>query len=131
MWLTSLVVVLPACDDHVIGQGIPIRAACLRDPPLTYDNFGDGMISRQCRPCHGALVRGGQRGGAPIGVDFDNEQDVLDWADAILRVAVEQESMPPAGGMLPRERELLAEYMRCDVLPRLGQVDLVGTGEDP
>lgn len=120
-----------SCDDHVIGSGIPITSSCLRSPPLTYDNFGDGMIGRQCRPCHSALVREAQRGNAPLGIDFDNEQDVLDWADRIQERTVDLKTMPPAGGMLEEERKLFGEWLRCDVFPRLGQVELQDTGEAP
>jgi hypothetical protein len=111
-----------ACDDHLIGHGVPIGTSCLRDPPLDWENFGDGLVGRHCRPCHGENVRLGQRGDAPLGVDFDTYDDVVEWADAIYDQAVDSESMPPAGGMNPDERAQLGEWMRCEVLPSLGNV---------
>lgn len=125
----ALLVPSGACDDHVIGHGAPIGTACLRDPPLSWENFGDGIIGRHCRGCHSVYVREGQRGDAPLGVDFDSWEDVLTWADRIQARTVDDTTMPPAGGMVPTERLLIGEWMRCEVFPALGQVDLVGTGE--
>lgn len=112
------------CDDHVIGQRAPISTSCLREPPLTWDNFGDGIIGRHCRPCHSSVVRAGQRAEAPPDVNFDTYEDVLLWADLIQARAVHSETMPPAGGMQPIERQQLGEWLRCEVLPALGQVDV-------
>jgi hypothetical protein len=117
----------PACDDHIIGQGVPIGTSCLRDPPLSYENFGKGILKRHCVPCHSVYAREGQRAGAPPGVNFDSWDDTLVWADRIVAFAVDSELMPPAGGMVTSERSELAEWMRCEVLPALGEVDLEGT----
>ncbi len=128
LWLSCMAT---SCDDHVVGSGVPLTASCLRSPPLDYDNFGDGMIGRQCRPCHSALVREAQRGGAPLGIDLDSELDVFTWADRIQVRSVELKTMPPAGGMLEEERDLLQEWLRCDVFPRLNQIELQDSGEAP
>lgn len=121
------------CDDHIIGHGQQFQSTCLRDPPLTYENFGDGLLDRHCNSCHSVYVREGLRGQAPLGVDFDTWDDVLDWSDRIVARAVDSDTMPPAATMLAVERDLLGEWMRCEVLPALGQVDLggstTGTGE--
>lgn len=115
---------LPACDDHVIGQGAPIGTSCLREPPLTYENFGRALLNRHCNSCHSQDVRPDQRGGAPEGVDFDDWDMVLEWAVRIEATAVEDNTMPPSGGtLLADERERLAEWMRCEVLPTIGVRD--------
>jgi len=119
-----------ACDDHIVGSGAPIVNNCLRDPPLTWDNYGAYIIGRQCRPCHSEYSREGQRADAPLGVDFDDFDDVLGWADRIQARSVDDETMPPAGGMLAEERVLLGEWLRCDVYPALGQRDLQGVGAE-
>jgi len=109
------------CGDEIVGQGVPIANTCLREPPLDYENTGDGLIGRHCRPCHSRFVREAQRAGAPEGIDFDDEQDVWDWAELIADEAIELQTMPPAGGMQPEERALLEEYLRCDVFPSMGR----------
>lgn len=125
--LASLAVV-PACDDHVLGHGAPIGTSCLRQPPLSWDNFGDGLVGRHCRPCHSVNVREGQRGDAPLDVNFDTYDDVLAQADRVQARSVDTDTMPPAGGMLPEEREQLGEWLRCDVFPAVGEFDLEGGG---
>src|SRR5688500_13357766 len=122
--LAILALVVPtACDDHVIGHGAPIGASCMREPPLDWENFGDAIIGRHCRPCHGEEVRQGLRAEAPPNVNFDTYEDVQLWADRIQVRSVDSESMPPAGGMQPIERQQLGEWLRCEVFPSLGQFD--------
>jgi uncharacterized membrane protein len=114
----------PGCDDHIVGEGIPITSSCLRRPPLNYVNTGEGLVERHCRSCHGRFQIGPQRSQAPVGVDFDDEADVLYFAQEIYQAAVVDQTMPPAGGMLESERQLLDEWLRCDVLPRAGRLEL-------
>lgn len=113
-----------ACDDHIVGEGLSFASTCQRRPALNYENIGEGLIERHCRSCHGRFQTGPQRSRAPIGVDFDDEADVIEFANAIFETAVLEQSMPPAGGMLEVERELLNEWLRCDVLPRAGQIEV-------
>lgn len=119
--LVALVALGVGCGDAIVGQGVPLTNTCLREPPLDYDNTGDGLIGRHCRPCHSRFVREAFRAGAPAGIDFDDEQDVLDWAELIEEQTIELQTMPPAGGMLPIERVLFEEYLRCDVFPSIGR----------
>lgn len=122
---------LPACDDHVLGKAAPIGATCLRDPPLTYENFGRALLDRHCNSCHSQDVRQDQRGGAPLGVNFDEWEMVLDWAERIEVVAVEDSTMPPSGGtLLAEERARLAEWMRCEVLPSIGKLQPAEEAEE-
>lgn len=106
-----------------MGQGLAFTTSCQRRPALSYENIGEGLIERHCRSCHGRFQTGPQRSQAPVGVDFDDEVDVLSFATRIYETAVLEQSMPPAGGMLEVERQLLDEWLRCDVLPRAGQLE--------
>ncbi len=110
-----------SCDDHVIGHGQPIVLNCRREPPLTYENFGEGILGRHCTSCHSVYVRQNQRADAPLGVDFDTWDDVLTWAERIKVRSVDMDDMPPAGGMVADERIELEEWLRCEVLPAKGQ----------
>lgn len=117
------------CDDHIVGHGVPLTNTCLRDPPLTWENYGDYIIGRQCRPCHSVYRREGQRAGAPEGVNFDSWDDVLQWADRIQARTIDSETMPPAGGMVRQERLLMGEWLRCEVFPALGQQAVDGANQ--
>jgi len=125
--LCFTLVVGPSCDDHLIGVVAPVGIGCTRDPPLTYDNFGKGILARHCNGCHSDFMRGAQRGDAPLDVNLNKWEYVLQWADRIEVRAVEQVDMPPTGTMVPLEREMLGEWLRCDVLPQVGKV-LTTTG---
>jgi hypothetical protein len=56
-------------------------------------------------------------------VDFDTWEDVLFWGERILVRAIDEDTMPPAGGMVPEERIGLEEWLRCEVLPAIGQFE--------
>ncbi len=122
LWWVALASSL-SCDDHLLGDAAPVGISCLRDPPLTYENFGGPLMDRHCNSCHSVYSREGQRAGAPPDVNFDHWEDVLGWADRIYARTVEDENMPPAGGMVSSERELVGEWMRCEVFPALGVFD--------
>jgi len=117
-----------SCDDHLIGAAAPIGLGCTRDPPLTYENFGKGILDRHCNGCHSDFMRAGQRGDAPLDVNLNKWEYVLQWADRIQVRAVDQLDMPPTGTMVPLERAQLGEWLRCDVLPQIGEVQLSTTG---
>lgn len=122
--LVGAITVVGACDDRFVGEGIPVANTCTRQPPLRYENVGNGLVSRHCRSCHGRYQTGPNRAGAPVGIDFDDELDIYRHFDGVFREVAIDQTMPPAGGMLQAERELMTEWLRCDVLPRLSSVDL-------
>lgn len=123
-WLAAVGLTQVSCDDHILGEGGPaVSLSCLRDPPLTYENFGDAILDRHCNSCHSIYSRVGQRGDAPLDVNFDTWEDVVAWADRIQARGVDDKNMPPAGGMVDQERVLLGEWLRCEVFPSLGEFE--------
>ena len=60
--------VLTACDDVLLGYDGTFTGNCDRDPPLTYDNFGQAYLGKWCPGCHSSFVRENQRSGAVTGV---------------------------------------------------------------
>ena len=91
---------------------------CLRDPPLSYGNFGKGLMGRHCTGCHSSLLPEGQRNLAPVGVDLDTWAGVVQWGPRIeARSVGDAPTMPPGGGPTAQERAMLAEWLQCDVLP--------------
>ena len=109
--------ILTGCDDLLLGHDGTFTANCDRDPPLTYENFGQAYLGKWCTGCHSSLVRQNQRSGAPLGVDFDTYADVLAWAAEIDEAAVQTDYMPPGGGASQAESGALGEWLRCQVYP--------------
>jgi cytochrome c5 len=120
---------LVGCEDRLVGEAEPFSSACSREPPLTYENFGEGTLDRHCLSCHSEYVRLEQRGGATLGVDFNDWSDVVHWSDRILVRAVEEDTMPPTGTMTPLERDQLGEWLYCEVFPAAARGTLEGEAE--
>lgn len=112
-----VLVLLFGCDDQLVGREAPFAVTCERDPPLTYENFGEGVLDRHCLSCHSTHVRTSLRGGAPDDVNFNTWDEVVFWAPRILARSVDQDTMPPTGTMLPNERDRLGEWLTCEVMP--------------
>ena len=90
---------------------------------VTYENFAEGWLTRQCVSCHSSDLVEGTRANAPIGVDFNTYEQVRFWANRMfLRAAYDNETMPPAGGPYPEDRILFGEWLACQA-PREQDVD--------
>jgi len=96
---------------------------CPTDNVVSWENFAQSWIIRQCVPCHSSQLLEGQRADAPLGVDFDTYAGVRLWADNMfLRAAYNHETMPPAGGPYPEDRILFGDWMACQA-PRESDMD--------
>ena len=94
----------PTCDD--------------RDPPLTYENWGEAYISDFCVGCHSSLVEGAERRGATVGVDFNTYGDVMRRVDRIeARGTGPDFTMPPSGGPNEEQIRIFEEWLTCEVRP--------------
>ena len=97
-------------------------ALCQHDPPLSYANFGKGYIDFHCIGCHSADLPQTHRVGAPLGVDFNTYDDVLNWAERIeargTRFYAEPITMPPGGGPTPSELDRFESWLTCSVFPQ-------------
>ena len=113
----AVLAVVPACDDS--GGEAPETVDCDRQPPLDWDNFGEGFFALHCTSCHSAKNSDVQRSGAPIGLDFDSYSQVVREVSRIeTETAGPDAAMPPSGGE-PTEAELtmLREWLECAVWP--------------
>ena len=105
------------CDDHLLGEGTESEVQCNHDPPLTYENFGQGFLRQHCNGCHSSYREyDWQRSGAPSGIDFDTWDTLLEWSDRVL-IRTDEGTMPPAGGPSTEERDVFVEWMECEVIP--------------
>lgn len=85
---------------------------CADLPVVTYDNFGDALLTGHCQSCHASTSP--DRAGAPEEVSFDTHADALVWKDAILRVATgEAPTMPPGLTIGADDRERLRIWLTC------------------
>ena len=102
---------------------------CGREVQLTYDTWGRGFLDTHCNGCHSSITAPAQRRGAPPGVDFDTYEGVLQFAERLEeRVIVQNEAedgnpMPPGGGPTAEEREMLHEWLECQVYPDVERWD--------
>ena len=113
---------LLGCDDHLLGHARRGDVDCSREPPLTWDTFGHGRMKIHCAGCHSSLYTGGQRKGAPDGVDLDTLDGVVLWVDRVLDRTIDRRDMPPGGGLSDEDLADLEEWLVCDVSVRaLGQ----------
>jgi len=86
--------------------------ACSDVPAVSYETFGDGFLTENCRTCHtsGQTVRQG----APDDVNFDDAASVWAIKDRVLaRAAVDPPTMPPLGGTTADDRYLLRIWLEC------------------
>lgn len=112
-----LLLLLVGCDDHLLGtHGQPV--SCDRDPPLTWETFGEGFLNKHCTGCHSSYLEDPRmRENAPPDVDLDTWPLAVAWGDRIWERAIERGDMPPGGGPDQLERALLEEWLACEVLP--------------
>ncbi|TMQ08546.1 MAG: hypothetical protein E6J90_40155 [Deltaproteobacteria bacterium] len=94
------------------GCGADTDPSCDRSF-LRYDNFGAPFIANWCRACHSAEVPPDMRQEAPVGVNFDSPREIRAWSYRISVTTGVIDSMPPAGGPSPAERQMLVEWLGC------------------
>ena len=70
---------------------------CQDAPILTWENFGEGLVVERCQSCHASGSE--SRNGAPEDIYFDTYEDVINHREKILRRVVDEQSMPPQGGL--------------------------------
>ena len=118
-WRTCVVVgalLMAACNDPE-GES-PETVDCDRQPPLDWDNFGEGFFSLRCTSCHSSENSDVQRSGAPIGLDFDTYSEVVREVSRIeMETTGPNAAMPPAGEPTEAELTMLREWFACAVWP--------------
>lgn len=113
-------------DDDEEESFAPIDTtgySCPPDNVVSWENFAQGWIVRQCVACHSIDLLEGERAEAPIGIDFNTYEMVRAWGTNIFwRSAYDNVTMPPAGGPYPEDRILLGDWMACQA-PRESDMD--------
>ena len=104
------VMMVLGCGDRETAD-----TGCSETHGLTWDGWGLGFMTTYCRACHSA--ESSDRRGAPEGVDFDSQEDVLSWRDRIGVRVLDEQTMPVGGGIVEDDLILLNEFLACSELP--------------
>jgi hypothetical protein len=100
------------------GDADSDAVVCSHDPAFDWDNFGKPFMQQFCNGCHSSLVPEEYRNEAPLGVDFDTYEGVLeDRVKIRLRAAPDAPGMPPGGGPTHQQYLDLQEWLDCKVDP--------------
>lgn len=99
-----------ACADPPAADTGDSEAA--RCGAVAWEAWADGFFATQCRACHSTSSP--DRHGAPEGVDFDTEDDVLRQAARVRARALDARTMPLGGGVPEDELARLDRYLACE-----------------
>ncbi len=111
LWTFAL---LSACGkEEGGGDTAPAPIDCSREPALAWDNYAAGFFDKNCNGCHSSALAGDARYGAPAGFDFDTEAGALAQAERIRVRVVEEQTMPPGGGLTASEMRMIDEWLMC------------------
>ena len=84
---------------------------CTSSDVPSYQEWTNGFLLSKCQPCHASTTT--NRYGAPEQVTFDTYEQVDTWIESIARTVLEEETMPPSGGVTDEERALLELWLDC------------------
>jgi len=79
--------------------------------PVSWDSWGANFFATYCDSCHASGTL--ERYGAPESVTFDTLEEVRDQRERIEVRTLEEQDMPPTGGVLEDELFLLDIFLRC------------------
>ena len=77
----------------------------------SYEDWAYGFFRGKCQSCHASSAP--ERYGAPEEVTFDNYEQIQQWLPAIEQSVLENETMPPSGGVTEEEKILLTHWLAC------------------
>ena len=97
-----------AANDLVKDTG---TVNCSSADVPSYQEWTNGFLLSKCQPCHASTTP--NRYGAPEQVTFDSYEQVEPWLESIARTVLEEETMPPSGGVTNEERDLLDLWLSC------------------
>ena len=86
---------------------------CAEAPNITWENWAQTLFITHCQGCHAQSSPNTY--GAPAEIHFDHEAATIELADRIWIRVLEEETMPPAGGILEEDLYLLDVWLRCTV----------------
>ncbi len=100
---------LLACGGGEEESGDP---TCVEPPVVTWDSYGHIFMTTYCVSCH-SVYNVDHRFGAPLGVDFDTEADLIRQVERVRVRVIEEQTMPVAGGVFADDLLLFERYLGC------------------
>lgn len=117
----SLLILLACSDKEPHDSSVPAHACeALEEPSpgdcdgvyeVTWSSWGDGFMRTQCQGCHASTTP--DRFGAPEANVFDTVLDVCEQRERIQVRVLDDETMPPAGGLTDDDKVLLQMWLDC------------------
>ena len=98
-------------DSATSDSGSTGEEGCETPYGVSWDNWGDGFFLTYCRSCHSETTA--DRNEAPEGVDFEDEDDLVNWAPRIRVRVLEDMTMPVGGGVYEDDLVLLEALLTC------------------
>lgn len=108
-----LLLLLFGCTGAVAEPGLP--AACDASEAalaVTWKNWSEGFFLSYCEGCHAQETPNTY--GAPAGVHFGTEDEARAIEDRVRVRVLDEQTMPPAGGVLADDLLLLEAWLDCD-----------------
>jgi uncharacterized membrane protein len=78
----------------------------------SWDPWGHSFFVQWCDACHAETTP--NRYGAPEGVTFDTERQVLEQVDRVQARVLDQQDMPPGSPIDADELALLQDWLDCE-----------------
>lgn len=97
--------------DDTGGLEVSDTGICADAPVVTWENFGNGFVNERCQSCHASTSL--TRYGAPESVTFDTKEETLALQDRVLDRVLDQQTMPPEGGITDDDLGLLELWLVC------------------
>jgi uncharacterized membrane protein len=111
--LCVLAFLLAACGSS--------RACRNQNQAPSYANDIQGLVAAKCEVCHGAAVKGADRHGAPVEINYDTYDLLKEQTVDPMASDLEGHTMPPlnlgATDLTSSERDLLLQWVYCGAKP--------------
>jgi uncharacterized membrane protein len=96
------------CSSTKSDSAASVNCSVKDENMVTWENWAQGFFMTWCQACHSATAT--DRHGAPSGIDFDTETEVMAWKERIVVRVLDQQTMPLGGGLSTEDLELLEQY---------------------
>ncbi len=98
-----MILLLLSCAHEQLDTSDPCQI-------VHYNNFGNSFIQQYCIGCHASTAT--NRQGAPIHIDLESEENIIEYQQSIL-IELREETMPPMGGLDTDTRQTAVQWLEC------------------